>query len=59
MKRELEACGDSEIAATAAQPPKKIKVFIVGRRQYAAVRGYQLNRDQVVDRVAILAHYSK
>src|SRR5205823_4466387 len=53
---ELEAGGDAEVAATATQAPEQIGILGGARVQDLAVGGDQLDREQVVDGEAELAH---
>ena len=44
----LEAGGDAEVAAAAAQPPEQVAVLAFGRPQHLAVRGDEVDRREIV-----------
>jgi hypothetical protein len=55
VQPELELDDDSEVAATAAQPPEQVGVFIGGRTHDVAVRGDDGVGPDVVAGEAVLA----
>src|SRR5207248_2448430 len=57
LEAELEARGDAEIAAAAAQRPEQVGVLLLVDPQQPSVRRDQLHRKQVVDRQTVLTHH--
>jgi hypothetical protein len=56
VKVELERGDHAEVTAAASQRPEQIGVLVLGRPQQLAVRRHDVNREEVVDRQAVLAH---
>ena len=54
VKAELERSCDPEVCAGAAEAPEEIGVLLLARPDEPAVRGHELDREQVVDRQAEL-----
>ena len=55
MEPELEGGGHAEVAAAAPQRPEQVRVLVRGGAHDLAVRGHQLDRQQVVAGQAVLA----
>src|SRR5712691_3669414 len=55
MQPELERRGNAEIRASAAQTPEQVRILLVGSADLLAVRGDEIDREQVVDCQAVLA----
>ena len=56
MKAVLERGDDAEVPAAAADTPEEVGVLIRARGEELAVRRHQVDREEVVDRGAVLAH---
>ena len=55
VEPELERGDDAEVGACAAEPPEQVRVLVLGGAHDPAVRRDELDREQVVDRQAVLA----
>src|SRR5205823_5660381 len=53
----LELRDDPEVAATAANAPEEVGVLVLARLDELAVRGNQVDGEQLVDGQAVLAHH--
>ena len=56
IEAELEARHHTEVATTAADGPEQVGVLLFARRDDAALGRDQLDRDERIDRQAVLAH---
>ena len=54
VEPELEPGGDPEVRAGASEPPEELGMLVLGRAHDPAVGHDQLDREQVVDREAVL-----
>ena len=55
VQTEAESCRDPEVGAGPAEPPEEVLVLLVARPDLAAVGRDELDPEQVVDRVTVLA----
>ena len=56
MEAELKRGDHAEVAAAASQRPEQVGVLILGRAQQLAVGRHDVDRKQIVDGEAVLAH---
>jgi hypothetical protein len=56
MKAVLERAHDAEVPTTAAEAPEEVRVLILAGHELLALGRHQVDRDQVVDRGAVLSH---
>ena len=56
VKPVLERGHDAEVPAAAADPPEEVGVLIPARGEELALRRHQVDREEVVDRRAVLSH---
>ena len=56
MQPELERGDDPEIPAAPAQAPEEVAILLLARGDEPAIRGHQIDRDEVVAGEAVAAH---